>query len=184
MHKAKKLTSNATFPSIDKLLADRKLIERASLRQNLPKGRHLYVTPAIGALLDGEGASLGFPTPEALSITDRFMAGYLMVCSLTVETNPKRARPDLERLVGMDEAWVMCFRRPRPGWRLFGRFIGQGRLVVLRAHDRHELKGQSVYEAKAAQMIRDWSALFDGENPLSGANVEEYVGGVVNDVSK
>ena len=180
---AKKLTSNATFLLIQQHLVDGKLVERDVARLNASKARHLYVTPAIANLIDGADPMLGFPSAEATVITDRYLAGWLMVTSLTARTDPPRARPDLERLENVDEAWVMCFRKPRPGWRLFGRFAEPSKFVALHAHDRDALAG-GAYEAKAEEMISTWKAMFEEEEPHRGASVEDYVGGVWRDVSE
>jgi hypothetical protein len=150
----------------------------------LPKVRHLYVARAIADLIDGSDPETRFPSVEATVVTDRYMAGHLMIVSLTEARNPPKSRPDLERLEGLDEMWVMCFRRPRPGWRLLGRFLAERHFVAVRAYDRHDLGGKMSYEAKAKAMVADWDALFPGTPPFRADTVEDYVGGVWRDVSK
>jgi len=56
-----------------------------------------------------------------------FNAGHYVRVSLIGD--PSKQKPDIERLSGLDEAWVMCFRRPLPGWRLFGRFVAKNIFV-------------------------------------------------------
>ncbi len=111
------------------------------------------------------------------------MLGHLMVVCLTEARDRGRLKPDLERLEGLDEVWVMCFRRPRPGWRLMGRFLAERCFVAIRAYDRHELGGKRAYEAKAKAMIADWDALLPDTAPFRDDTVGNYVGGVWRDVS-
>ena len=178
------MTSNATFPSIDQAIADGKLIERDPIRSTLPTVRHLYVTPEIADILDDADPEKGFPSVEATIITDRYMIGHLMVVSFTAKTDPPKSWPDLERMENLDEVWVMCFRKPKPGWRLLGRFFAENHFVALRAYDRHELQGNATYEAKAEEMIADWGVLFPGTDPHRANAAEEYVTGLCHDVSK
>jgi hypothetical protein len=179
-----KLTSSATLLLIRRAVVDGKLVEREPARSTLPVARHLYVTPDIARLLDGGRPDAGFPSPEATIITDRYMIGHLVVVSFSAKTDPPRAAPDMERMEGLEEAWVMCFRKPRPGWRLLGRFGAPGHFVALRAHDRHELKGKKVYEAKAKEMMGDWDILFPDTAPHQGYEAADYVSGVYRDVTK
>jgi hypothetical protein len=111
------------------------------------------------------------------------MIGHLMCVSFTMETSPRRAFPELERLEGLDEAWVMCFRKPRPGWRLLGRFMARDHFVALAAYARDALKTRKRYEQAAQQMIDQWRAMFGAIEPFRGDNPAAYLSGVVRDVS-
>jgi hypothetical protein len=111
----------------------------------------------------------GFPRADAYRVTDT-----LMCVSFTIATSPPRAFPELERLEGLDEAWVMCFRKPRPRWRLLGRFV---------ARDHFVLKNRKLYEEAAQRMIGQWRAMFGAIEPFRGDNPAAYLSGVVRDVS-
>jgi hypothetical protein len=179
----KKLTSSATFLPLERLKTKGKLIERSPVRSTLPLTRHLYVTPEIAGLLDGSGPQVGFPEAHASVVTDRYMIGHLICVSLSKKTNPTKAYPELERMEGIDEAWIMCFRKPRPGWRLLGRFFALDHFVALGARDRHALGRQSAYESEAQQMIQDWIKLFGVPDVHRGTTVADYLSGVWRDVS-
>jgi hypothetical protein len=90
----------------------------------------------------------------------------------------------MERLEDLDEAWVMCFRRPRPGWRLFGRFAARDHFVVLGAHDRNKLKNRAIYAEAAQDAAEEWRRLFGAAQPHIGNQPEDYLSGLVRDVSK
>jgi hypothetical protein len=111
------------------------------------------------------------------------MIGYLMCVSFTIHTIPPRAYPELERLEGLDETWVMCFRKPRPGWRLLGRFMAPDHFVALAAYARDSLKNRKLYEEAAQRMIDQWRAMFRAMDPFRGDNPAAYLSGVVRDVS-
>jgi hypothetical protein len=178
------LTFNATFLSLERLKAEGRLVERKPYRLSVPSKRHLYVTPEIAELMDGKGKNVGFPQPQAYFVTDAYMAGYTMFVSFTIETDPRRVGPELERLEGLDEAWVMCFRKPRPGWRLLGRFFAPAHFVALAAYDRHAIGNREKYEAAALSMVEDWKQLFGTLEPCRSDKPEDYITGLVRDVSK
>lgn len=68
-----------------------------------------------------------------------FAAGHLVTVS-------RRSAPgvDLEQLEDQDEVWSLCFRRPRPGWRLLGRFLERDVFVGLRLYERHFLRNRET----------------------------------------
>jgi hypothetical protein len=92
-------------------------------------------------------------------------------------------RVDLERLERVDEVWVLCFRAPRPGWRLMGRFIEPKVFVGLKLYERDELGTIANYTARAEQVIKEWNAVIKRE-PFRSPDLGAYVGGVFNDVDQ
>ena len=66
---------------------------------------------------------------------------------------------DLERLKDEDEVWMLCLRKPKPGWRLFGRFWAQDRFIALRAYDRNVLNGRKNFAGPIQAFIADWNNL-------------------------
>lgn len=100
-------------------------------------------------------------------------------------THKKDAAPELERLDGMiDDVWALCFRKPRPGWRLLGRFIERDTFIALRAYDRHHIGRLSQYIAAAYGVIEDWERLFGSIDPVRGTEIGHYLSGVWRDVNQ
>lgn len=128
-------------------------------------------------LLDGSDVETGFPHVAADAIVGRFVAGQLILVSGKSNDNA-----DLEQLEGVDEVWALCFRKPRPGWRLFGRFSEPKVFVGLGAFDRHRLGRRSNYTSVALAMIEKWNEKFPGVEPFRAATLGEYVSGVYRNV--
>jgi hypothetical protein len=105
-----------------------------------------------------------------------FCAGYL----LRVSRKKNDVLPDLERLEGHPEVWALCPRKPKPGWRLLGRFLEKDRLVLFRAWDKHRLAGN--YDAAMKQVIEDWEKQFGAAPPHTGLELSDYLSGVIKDV--
>jgi hypothetical protein len=144
--------------------------------------RHLLVTPDIARLLDGADLGTGFPDAMADIVNARYLAGNLVRVGLTYK---ERAFPDLERLDGLiDDVWAMCYRRPRPGWRLLGRFVEPDTFIALRAYDRHQIGSVEKYSLAAHNTIADWEGMFGTVEPLRGREVGDYLQGVWIDVNQ
>ncbi len=138
--------------------------------------RHLLVTPEIADHLDGKHSNMGFPDAEADHVIGYYLAGYVVRTALTYK---EKANPELERLDGLiDDVWAMCFRKPRPGWRLLGRFIEKGTFIGLRTLPRSTLGNPEKYFLAAHQVIADWEAMLGAVVPLRARTIEEYLGGV------
>ncbi len=105
-------------------------------------------------------------------IVARYLAGHLMTVS-------RRSAPrvDLEKLENIDEIWALCFRKPKPGWRLFGRFLAQDIFLGLRMYDRNELGSVENYTRLAEETVGDWDARFKGIPPLRSNNLTDYLSG-------
>ncbi|MGE3990979.1 hypothetical protein [Pseudorhodoplanes sp.] len=142
----------------------------------------LLVTPEIDAMLDGHTHLGVFPTIEAEILFGVFSAGHLVRLS----RKKTKQKPDLEMLDGYDEVWAMCIRKPRPGWRILGRWFdeieGQRVFVALRAWDKNKLF--ATYPTAAQEVTDDWDELFGGISPKRATELGEYVGGVYNDLDK
>lgn len=137
--------------------------------------RHLLVTPRINALLDGRVLPGLFPDVEAERLVGRFSAGYLV----TVSRRITKKKPDVEQIVGANEVWAMCLRKPRPGWRLLGRWHDKNVFVALRPWEKHDLAGK--YPQACQEVIADWEGLLPGEQPHTGTEVSDYLSGVYRD---
>ena len=92
--------------------------------------------------------------------------------------------PDLERLEGLDEVWALCFRRPRPGWRVFGRFLQRDLFIGLLAYDRVVLNGGPTYSTRAAAVAPQWQKVFGAIQPFRGNRIEDYLSGTVRDADE
>lgn len=147
--------------------------------RTLPKAelRYLFVTPNINDKLQGKHDD-GFPHVLADKLIHIFAAGYTVSVSLQGDSSKG---PDLERLKGLDEIWVMCFRKPRPGWRLFGRFYQKDTFIGIDIRDRHELGTNSNYTMHAQGAIVMLNALMQKE-PIRSNDLGSYLSGVVRNV--
>lgn len=139
----------------------------------------IWVLPEIQEVLAGTDVSLGFPDRAADVLMTRIIAGYF--CTVSLSGDPSK-QPDLERLEGLDEAWAICFRTPRPGWRLFGRFYTKGFFVGVRLYDRHVLGRRKNYHRLAADAVARCEALLPSVEPLRGIAVAEYLEGLARDI--
>jgi hypothetical protein len=127
-------------------------------------------------MLDGTDQHLGFPERLADRLIGTFIAGHY------IRLSQKSARDaDLEKLERVDEVWALCFRAPRPGWRLLGRFVVPGVFAGLKLYDRHELGEIPTYTTKARGIVTEWNAQI-GIEPFRANDLGTYVGGVFRDV--
>jgi hypothetical protein len=136
------------------------------------------VWPEINRMLDGADVHLGFPARLADRLVGIFIAGHYITMS------QKSARDvDLEKLERIDEVWALCFRAPRPGWRLLGRFVQRGVFAGLKLYERNELKSVANYTEKANGIIAEWNSQL-GLEPFRAHDLGSYVGGVFRDVDQ
>ena len=174
-----KLTFNATSILISHVL-DAGFVEYESPRPIAAKQRQVFLDANVARLLSGDDAIAAmFPSVEAERLLSTFCKGHLVTVSA------KRKRSDLEKLIGLDEAWALCFRKPKPGWRVFGRFIEPNVFVGLRAYDRIDLgsvKGR--YDALAQAMIDDWNDVLPDVPPLRASEISGYLSGVTRNVDE
>ena len=124
--------------------------------------------------LDGKAPTSGFPHGFADALIAQFVLGQLISVS-----GEKGTRASLVRLEGIDEVWELCFRRPRPGWRLLGRFLEVNVLVAFTLIDRNSLGNRYVQQAQIVQ--QRWTQTFGATLPFSAARPTEYITGVVRD---
>lgn len=156
----------------------KRLLVREPLRPPDAIARCLLVTPAIGALLDGNSQYGVFPQIETERLVGRFVAGHL----LTVSRSRTDKRPDLERIEGQDEVWALCPRKPPPGWRLLGRFAAPSCLLLLRAWEKRRLFPR--YHDACLEVIGDWNKILTNIPPFRASSIEEYLGGVLRNADE
>lgn len=148
------------------------LVEHRLLRplEERDQRRWLFVTKEIEQLLRGGSAHAHpFPSAQADIVIARFCKG--LIVSVTREAKVKSA--DFKWLKGHDEAWVLNFREPKPGWRLFGRFARKNVFVGLSCLPRHECGTWSEYNQCAADMIAIWKSRFP-EPPFRSNKYDDY----------
>jgi hypothetical protein len=171
------LTFNTTSLPLAQALHDRRLLMRDPLRTLGEQKRYLLVTPEIDALLDGHVLFGLFPAPSAEVLIGKFAAGQLV----TVSRQITKTKPDIEQIVGADEVWALCARRPAPGWRLLGRWHKPNVFIALRAWNKNDLF--SNYPRASREVVEDWQELLD-EPAHRGGTVSDYLGGVFRDVDE
>jgi hypothetical protein len=154
-------------------------VVRVPLRPIPEPRRSLLLKPEIQDILDGTNVRTGFPHIEADKVVGRFVAGHLLCV-----TRKSAEDADLEQLENLDEVWALCFRKPRPGYRLLGRFLERDMFVGFRLYDRHTLDGKKVYSARAAEIIDTWKRDFGSFGPLRSKHLSAYLSGVVRDVDQ
>jgi hypothetical protein len=155
-----------------------KIVERKPFRPLGGAVRRLSVSTEVADLLDGKTAFGDFPAFEAERLIGIYCAGQL----ITISQKKNERRPNLERLEGFDEAWSFCFRRPKPGWRLLGRFFRKDHLILLRGWDKHQLFKR--YAEASQQIIDDWEELFGTKVAHSGEWYSGYLSGVIRDADE
>lgn len=168
----RQLTLNTTSINIPRLL---KLgfVERIPLRLTGPRLRRVLVAPEIDAMLNTNTPY--FPRASAEALITSFCAGHMVSVSRRMEVSA-----DLKRMVGPDEVWTMCFRRPRPGGRMLGRFLERDVFVGMGLYLREDLAG-AAYAEKARIIVDSWAERTEGLPYLGSAALSDYLGHVYMD---
>ena len=172
------MTFNTTSLPLWRALGNKRLLEREPRKPLGDPKRHLLVTPEVDQLLDGRIHYGIFPAVSAEKLIGVFSAGQLV----TVSRQLTKRKPDVEQIVGHDEVWALCFRKPIPGWRLLGRWYEKDVFVAFRPWDKKRLFGK--YKEASQEVIEDWKELFSDRPPHQGQNVSDYLSGVFRDVDE
>ena len=132
--------------------------------------RWLLVTTDIETTLSGAGdPALGFPSIDADAVIGRFCKGWIV--SITREPEGKA---DFKKLNDHDEAWVMNFRGPAEGWRLFGRYARKNLFVGLHLWPRGDCVPWAMYQQRATDMIANWGTRWTNA-PLRSDNYGDFL---------
>lgn len=164
------LTPASTTPIVG--LSGETLIEFQPVKAVTQK-RRIYVTQDVHLLLRTPNTALMFPSVEAERVLTNFYAGYGVSVSLASAKDCQ-----FERLEGVGEIWAACFRKPRPGWRLFGWFVEPDVLMLGAGYDRRALAGQN-YSKLATQTQTDLLTRFPNLPVLVGNVAEDYIKGLI-----
>jgi hypothetical protein len=142
------------------------------------------VTGDIWNLMTGAHAKSSFPAAEACRVAKRFVAGHVLYVSRKI--NSRRAT--LTKIEHVDELWHLSARVPPPGWRLFGRFLHQDVMIVMRAVDRHDLGGMRRLNVKAREIAEDiteeWDQKLPGLDPVRSPHLSDYLTGLWRDLDE
>ena len=172
------MTFNTTFLSLERAVKNGALMKRSPERPQFEDHkREFFFRPELAALFNG-GSSSRFPALEWEKLIGAYCAGW----SLTVSFKFTKKKPDLERLASFCEVWALCPRKPKPGWRVFGRFVQPGCFVALSAWPKVELFER--YDEAAADVISRWRDIFGEQDPYSGGVAEDYLTGVCRNVDQ
>jgi hypothetical protein len=155
------------------------LIEWRPVRPLPRQMRQILVSRMAHTVLTGQDSSRGFPAAAADAVMGRFMAGHFVTVS-----RKSAEGVDLEQLEDVHEVWALCFRIPRPGWRLLGRFADRDTFIGLHPYDRIVLDGRPTYTGYARSIIEEWRVIFGDAQPLTGPNTSAYLTGVYRDVDQ
>lgn len=138
----------------------------------------MFVTPEIRDVLDGVRLTAGFPDAEATTVNDRYMVGHL------ISVSRRRGRGAvLKKIEHADAVWSFAYRRPRPGWRLIGRFIERDAFIGLSMKSRSFLgRSENAFTEEAKAIVEVWNRLLPGLDPVRSDDVEELLSPLVWDL--
>jgi hypothetical protein len=140
--------------------------------KEVEKKRSIWVSGDVSALITGrKNPAAGFPSVKYDADLGRYCKGFIV--SATRRLNGKS---DFKWLTGHDEVWVLSFRQPPPGWRVFGRFAKPNVFVGLCYYDREELGDLVAYNAAAKALVKKWDLAFPGVEPFRGQSFGDYLG--------
>lgn len=116
--------------------------------------------------------------PKMRSLLQCYMSGMYVTGSMSGDS--RNRKPNFERLLNVDEVWVMCFRNPHyEQWRLMGRFAAFNAFVGLAFFRRAFLDGDAKYQKTAEEFVAKWPS---AEIPFfRGNTIEDYMSQPVRD---
>lgn len=176
------LTSISTTPHGAK--ADLRALGFEKVRPRVLDGverNEIWVRPWMLEHFGGQRTDTGFPDFRADALNARIIQGYDFTVSLLGDSSKE---PEVEKLENLHEAWAICYRTPKPGWRLLGRLYGQGTFVASDLKDRHELGNRENYHRIATAAMADLDAVITCVPPFVGMGEKDYFLGLVRNVDK
>ena len=163
---------------MERALKNGALVRRSPVRPQFEDyKRELFIRPELADLFNGDPPS-HFPALEWEKLIGAFCAGW----SLSVSFKFTKKKPDMERLASFDEIWALCPRKPKPGWRVLGRFMQPGYFVALAAWPKAELFGR--YDEAAGAVVSRWREIFGQQEPYRGSVASDYLTGVCSNVDE
>lgn len=150
------------------MLRGKGLVEWPALRPQAER-RSVYVLPEILTKVRAPDHEPMFPRASAESLVGIFRSGGLVRVSRQMDVEA-----DLKCMVGVDEIWVLCFRTPRPGGRLLGRFIERDLFVGLGLYTREELAG-AAYTQRGKDAVAEYERLLPHSPTVRSADLKDYL---------
>lgn len=172
------MTSKATYLSNSqlKIAGFVELLPREALKPGDIK-RQIWASNDVFELLKGlKNPDAGFPALPTDTLIGRFWRGWIVGVS-----RKENSKAEFKWLKWHDDVWVLSFRKPPPGWRIFGRFARKNVFVAMVYYEREVLSDMVVYNEKAAEIPALWDAKFPGVAPYTASTCEDYLGSMVNE---
>ena len=172
-----RLTFKPTYPHVVSDLPDWLVYAPTRRRLANPK-RAFLVHKDVSQILSGPHG--GFPGAVGAAFITTFVMGGYVTASLIGD--PGGLRPQMERLIDLDEVWVACFREPKFNqWRLMGRFARTNVFIGLTLHRRTDLAGDK-YAVKANDFLNRWATLLPNCPIIRGTYLGESLTKPTRDV--
>jgi hypothetical protein len=159
---------------INRLLG-KELFALPPLIQSQPSGRAMFISREINAIAHPpwKPNQKGIRFARMRAQLDRFTEGQ----KISVSENPA-SHPGYTFMARNDpmvsQAFDIRCTDPRPGIRVFGRFIEKDTFVGLTWDYRENLNGKD-FDAAVERLVREWRRLFPNEPLFAGRNLNEYV---------
>jgi hypothetical protein len=148
--------------------------------ERFARKRTLWLSREIDDALSGVAGISDFFDPRFGALVERYIAGLYVTGSM--QGDPRKLGPDFERLLNVDEVWVMCFRAPRFNqWRVMGRFIAHNEFVGLALYQRRFLDGEHKYQGYAEAFVSHWANSLPRAPIFRGSAIEDYISKPVRD---
>lgn len=160
-------------------VADGRLFHILPRLPSSPTNRLLFGSPEVNRLVTGPWTSPDeeYRCGKLWEDFDRYIEGRRISVALdNPYKHPKStylSRLDPPR----DEVWEIRSRDPKPGIRVFGRFVDRDRLVVFNWGFRYCLGGpdSNEFRREIRKCITEWRKVFLTFPPHVGSRVDEYV---------
>lgn len=172
------MTYKATYLSDSqlKIAGFVELLPRETLRSGDIK-RQIWALNDVFELLKGlKNPDAGFPALSTDMFIGRFLKGWIVSVS-----RKENSKAEFKWLKRHDDVWVLSFRKPSPGWRIFGRFARKNVFVAMVYFEREELSDMVTYNKKASEIPSLWDAKFPGVAPYTASTSEDYLGSMVKE---
>jgi hypothetical protein len=129
----------------------------------------------VSDLMSGPWASIDQEKSvgRARALLDTFISGDIISVRLPPSKNVGAQLAQLENR--FEEVWEFRSREPKPGLRVFGRFLKCNHFLATNYASRCDLKEDSDWLREKQVCKRRWRTFFPSYNPLSGVEVHDYV---------
>lgn len=163
-------------------IAEGRLAGLIPLMGRAPFAREIFVTPAVGAAVDGPWTtpSIERLCGQARALLEGFIHGDRLVARMPPSRNVHTLIALLEPI--RDNVWEFRIGSPRPGIRIFGRFAQRDTFIATNWGARGDLldakSGKDDLRKWRDQIIRckrEWANLLPAYPPLNGNSIHDYI---------